>query len=165
MGGAGWKEGSTPPVPGAGPEEGAVAGVGVGAAGAGAEGAGDVGVPPDVAVGLGLAVAVGVTAGVDGGAVVAVGEAARRTAGLSPSPPPTRTTTPTAIAISTAVTLPRANPFQRHGRLQASLNHRAATESAARKISAPRSLATCRDYTPALGASPRRSSGRPGSLS
>ena len=49
MGGAGWKEASTPPVPGAGREDGA--GVGVGAAGAGAEDAGDAGVFPDVGCG------------------------------------------------------------------------------------------------------------------
>ena len=51
MGGGGWKEASTPPVPDAGREEAAGAGVGVGAAGAGAEDAGDAGVFPDVGCG------------------------------------------------------------------------------------------------------------------
>jgi len=51
MGGAGWKEASTPPGAGALLPAGAGAGVGVGAAGAGAEDAGDAGVFPDVGCG------------------------------------------------------------------------------------------------------------------
>ena len=158
---------SEPPAGGGG-RGGAGGGAGFGV-GVGVAFGGDVGVFSDVAGGGGLAVAVRVTegvgvgavVGVTGGVVVAVGEAARgpRADGLSPSPPPTRAK-PTGSAISIAAALPRASPFHRHGRLQASLNHRAAKESAARNMSTPRSLATCRDYTPPRPGSPSRLTAR-----
>ena len=152
------------------PPAGGGVGVGAGAGfGVGVAFGGDVGVFSDAAGGGGLAVAVrvgegvgvGAVVGVTGGVVVAVGEAARgpRADGLSPSPPPTRAK-PTGSAISIAAALPRASPFHRHGRLQASLNHRAAKESAARNMSTPRSLATCRDYTPPRPGSPSRLTAR-----